>query len=75
MSLKLSERPAIHPTAHVTDATLGRYTEVGAGCHGSTCGAQQREQRQRSFEHRIHHCTAFLISSVRSSNSLLARRT
>lgn len=32
MSPKLSERPAIHPTAHVTDATLGRYTEVGAGC-------------------------------------------
>jgi phosphonate metabolism protein (transferase hexapeptide repeat family) len=31
--MKLSEQPTIHPTARVTDSTLGRYTEVGAGCH------------------------------------------
>jgi phosphonate metabolism protein (transferase hexapeptide repeat family) len=30
--MKLSERPAIDPTARVTDSVLGRYTEVGAGC-------------------------------------------
>lgn len=29
---RLSDEPYIHPTAHVTDSTLGRYTEVGAGC-------------------------------------------
>jgi len=28
--LKLSETPLIHATANVADATLGRYTEVGA---------------------------------------------
>lgn len=31
--MKLSEVPHIHPTASVTDSQLGRYTEVGAGCH------------------------------------------
>ena len=30
---RLSDEPYIHPTAHVTDSTLGRYTEVGAGSH------------------------------------------
>jgi phosphonate metabolism protein (transferase hexapeptide repeat family) len=30
---RLSEAPFIHPTAQVTDSTLGRYTEIGAGCH------------------------------------------
>lgn len=30
---RLSEAPSIHPTARVTDSELGRYTEVGAGCH------------------------------------------
>jgi len=30
---RLSDAPYIHPTAHVSDSTLGRYTEVGAGCH------------------------------------------
>ncbi len=33
MSPKLSERAVVHPTAQVTDSVLGRYTEVGAGCH------------------------------------------
>tara|TARA_R110002020_G_scaffold22367_1_gene75273 strand:+ start:1027 stop:1641 length:615 start_codon:yes stop_codon:yes gene_type:complete len=28
---RLSESPYLHPTAHVVDSTLGRYTEVGAG--------------------------------------------
>ena len=39
--MKLSETPFIHPTASVTDSVLGRYTEVGAGCHvaHSTTGA------------------------------------
>ena len=31
--MKLSETPFIHETAQVTDSVLGRYTEVGAGCH------------------------------------------
>ena len=31
--MKLSETPVVHPTAEVHDATLGRYTEVGANCH------------------------------------------
>jgi phosphonate metabolism protein (transferase hexapeptide repeat family) len=31
MSTRLSHRPHIHPTARVTDSTLGRYTEIGAG--------------------------------------------
>jgi len=31
--MKLSENPTIDPTAHVTDSTLGRYTEIGANCH------------------------------------------
>ncbi|WEK06539.1 MAG: DapH/DapD/GlmU-related protein [Candidatus Devosia phytovorans] len=30
---RLSETPFIHPTAEVRDSTLGRYTEIGAGCH------------------------------------------
>ncbi|MDB5529798.1 MAG: Acetyltransferase [Devosia sp.] len=30
---KLSETPTIHPTAKVTNSTLGRYTEIGAGTH------------------------------------------
>ena len=30
---RLSDAPHIHPTASVSDSTLGRYTEVGAGCH------------------------------------------
>ena len=29
---RLSETPYIHPSAQVTDSTLGRYTEVGSGC-------------------------------------------
>ncbi|KGF67791.1 acetyltransferase [Hoeflea sp. BAL378] len=29
---RLSETPLVHATANVTDSTLGRYTEVGAGC-------------------------------------------
>ncbi len=29
---RLSETPYIHPSAHVTDSVLGRYTEVGSGC-------------------------------------------
>jgi phosphonate metabolism protein (transferase hexapeptide repeat family) len=29
---RLSETPSIHPSAHVTDSVLGRYTEIGAGC-------------------------------------------
>ena len=28
---RLSDTPFVHPTAHVVDSTLGRYTEVGAG--------------------------------------------
>ncbi|MEO5806489.1 DapH/DapD/GlmU-related protein [Devosia sp.] len=37
---RLSEAPFVHPTAEVKNATLGRYTEVGAGCHiaNSTLG-------------------------------------
>jgi phosphonate metabolism protein (transferase hexapeptide repeat family) len=31
--MKLSDTPFIHPTASVNDSTLGRYTEIGAGCH------------------------------------------
>lgn len=31
--MKLSETPAVHPTAEVHDSVLGRYTEVGANCH------------------------------------------
>jgi len=30
---RLGETPSIHPTAHVHDTVLGRYTEIGAGCH------------------------------------------
>jgi phosphonate metabolism protein (transferase hexapeptide repeat family) len=30
---RLSDTPFIHPTAQVTDSTLGRYTEIGEGCH------------------------------------------
>ncbi len=30
---RLSETPFIHPTADVRDSVLGRYTEIGAGCH------------------------------------------
>lgn len=30
---RLSETPFIHPTAQVTESVLGRYTEIGAGCH------------------------------------------
>ena len=26
---KLSETPLVHPTAQVTNSTLGRYTEIG----------------------------------------------
>ena len=29
---KLSKIPTIHATAKVVDSTLGRYTEIGAGC-------------------------------------------
>ena len=32
---QLGLEPFIHPTARVTSSTLGRYTEVGAGCHVS----------------------------------------
>jgi phosphonate metabolism protein (transferase hexapeptide repeat family) len=37
---KLSETPSIHATASVSNSTLGRYTEVGAGSHvaNSTLG-------------------------------------
>jgi len=37
---RLSETPWIDPTASVKNSTLGRYTEVGAGCHvaNSTLG-------------------------------------
>lgn len=37
---RLSEAPFIHATAEVKNSTLGRYTEVGAGCHvaNSTLG-------------------------------------
>jgi len=31
--MKLSETPFIHPTATVAESVLGRYTEIGAGCH------------------------------------------
>ncbi|MDP3258006.1 DapH/DapD/GlmU-related protein [Bosea sp. (in: a-proteobacteria)] len=30
---RLSDTPFIHPTARVKDSVLGRYTEVGEGCH------------------------------------------
>lgn len=30
---RLGEAPYIHPSAQVTDSTLGRYTEFGAGSH------------------------------------------
>lgn len=30
---RLGIEPSIHPTAQVTQSTLGRYVEVGAGCH------------------------------------------
>lgn len=30
---RLSETPWIDPTARVTNTTLGRFTEIGAGCH------------------------------------------
>jgi phosphonate metabolism protein (transferase hexapeptide repeat family) len=30
---RLSETPYIHPSASVSDSTLGRYTEIGANCH------------------------------------------
>jgi len=32
MTIKLSEEPTIHPTAAVSESTLGRYTEVGERC-------------------------------------------
>ena len=37
---RLSDTPFIHPTAEVRNSTLGRYTEIGAGCHvnNSTIG-------------------------------------
>lgn len=43
MSLKrkrLSETPTIHPTAEVSDSTLGRYTEIAERCrvHETTLG-------------------------------------
>jgi phosphonate metabolism protein (transferase hexapeptide repeat family) len=31
--MKLSETPYVHPTALVSNSTLGRYTEIGAGAH------------------------------------------
>lgn len=31
--MKLSETPFVHLTADVRDSTLGRYVEIGAGCH------------------------------------------
>ncbi len=34
---KLSEKPLIHPTAQVTNTTLGRYTEIDEGCLVSEC--------------------------------------
>ena len=36
---RLSETPWIDPTATVKNSTLGRYTEVGAGCHVSELDA------------------------------------
>ena len=30
---RLSETPFIDPTATVKDCVLGKYTEIGAGCH------------------------------------------
>lgn len=30
---RLSDTPFVHPTAQVTDSMLGRYTEIGEGCH------------------------------------------
>ena len=30
---RLSDTPFIHPTAEVKNSVLGRYTEIGAGCH------------------------------------------
>ncbi|HWA20419.1 MAG TPA: DapH/DapD/GlmU-related protein [Devosia sp.] len=37
---RLSESPLVHETATVKNSTLGRYTEIGAGCHvaNSTLG-------------------------------------
>lgn len=35
--MKLSEAPTIHPTAEVVDATLGRWTEVGARTRLQSC--------------------------------------
>ena len=32
---KLSETASVHPTAVVRQSSLGRYTEIGAGCHVS----------------------------------------
>lgn len=29
---RLSDTPLVHPTAKIVESTLGRYTEVGAGC-------------------------------------------
>jgi phosphonate metabolism protein (transferase hexapeptide repeat family) len=37
MMTKLSEKPLIHPTAQVTNTTLGRYTEIDEGCLVSEC--------------------------------------
>lgn len=31
--MKLSETPHVHPSAQVSNSTLGRYTEIGAGSH------------------------------------------
>ncbi len=31
--MKLTEQAFIHPTADVKNSTLGRYVEIGAGCH------------------------------------------
>ncbi len=37
MMTKLSDKPLIHPTAQVTNTTLGRYTEIDEGCLVSEC--------------------------------------
>ncbi len=37
MKKSLSVEPFIHPTARVTDTTLGRYTEIDEGCVVSEC--------------------------------------
>lgn len=37
MPKKLSEQPLIHPTARVSDTTLGRYTEIDEGCVVAEC--------------------------------------